>query len=161
MFVFSFKMSKFKLLAVCVSILVAVLLITNISNKNDLIETKGKSQKSNQIATTSKERLDFLKSFGWEVSEEALEVVDIAIPTSFNDVYENYNNVQKKQGYDLSKYRGKKVKRWTYSVKNYPREQNVVANLLISDDIIIGGDISSKKIDGFMHGFNQKEIQKQ
>ena len=68
-------------------------------------------------------------------------------------MYENYNQVQKAQGCDLSKYGGKKCKRYTYVVKNYPdHPENVRANLLVYKNKLIGGDICSLELDGFLHG---------
>lgn len=107
-------------------------------------------------ASTNSGRIAFLKSFGWEVSNEPVEVVEVTIPQTFNTVYLNYNSIQKSQGYDLSKYRGQRVKRWTYDVKNYPGEKNVRANLLVYDGKVIGGDISTVALNGFMQGFAKK-----
>lgn len=105
-------------------------------------------------AENNEQRINYLKQFGWEVKNEPSEIVEVAIPTEFNDVYEKYNVIQKKQGFDLSAYRGKSVKRWTYDVTNYPdNRQNVKANILVYEDKVIGGDICSLELDGFMHGF--------
>lgn len=156
MFVFSFKMSKFKLLAISLSILSIVLLSTSILAKNNTIPTKSNNKETNYTVTNNDERIEFLKKFGWDVSAEAIEISDISIPFEFNQVYENYNKIQKEQGFDLSKYKGQKVKRWTYEIKNYSAtEKNVVANILTINDTVIGGDISSKNLDGFMHGFRK------
>ena len=56
---------------------------------------------------------------------------------------------------DLSKLKGKKVKRWTYEVTNYPKQtEGVRANLLVLDGKVVGGDIcSNDAANGFMHGF--------
>ena len=103
---------------------------------------------------TNGERIEYLKSFGWTVTEEACEIVEVAIPTEFGDVYQNYNAIQKEQGFDLTAYRGKRVKRYSYEVTNYPNQQeNVRANLLVYNNQIIGGDVCSLELDGFMHGF--------
>lgn len=53
---------------------------------------------------------------------------------------------------DLEPYHGKRVKCWTYTVLNYPGENGVLAHLYIYKDKIVGGDISSTALDGFMHG---------
>ena len=56
----------------------------------------------------------------------------------------------------MSVYAGKRVKRWIYRVTNYPRYENadcIQATLLIYDGQVIGGDVCSTEIDGFMHGF--------
>lgn len=108
-------------------------------------------------AGTKEERLGFISQFGWEVSEEPAEVREIVIPDAFDEVYENYNELQKKQELDLSLYCGKRVKRWTYTVTNYPGytegEDCVRINLLVFDGRVVGGDVSSVELDGFMHTF--------
>lgn len=72
----------------------------------------------------------------------------------FDETFESYNELQKLQGMDLSRYKGQRAKRYTYTVLNYPgQEEGVQANVLVLNDTIIGGDVSSVAIDGFMHGF--------
>lgn len=105
-------------------------------------------------AADNKERIAFLKQFGWEVESEPVEIDQVSIPQKFNKVYENYNEIQREQGLDLTKYKGKSCKRIGYRVTNYPGgEENVRANLLIYENKVIGGDICSTQLDGFMHGF--------
>ena len=86
---------------------------------------------------------------------------EIVIPEEFDDVYLRYNELQKKQGLDLSKYRSKRVKRWTYIIKNYPgyseTDDCVRINLLVFDGCVIGGDVSSVELDGFMHTFAKED----
>lgn len=105
-------------------------------------------------AADEQERIAFLGQFGWTVDEEPVEVEEIVIPTEFNDVYTNYNQIQLEQGLDLTAYAGKTCKRWVYHVLNYPRDgERVLATLLVYDGKIIGGDISSTSLNGFMTGF--------
>lgn len=112
-------------------------------------------------ASNSKERLKFISQFGWEVETEPSEVAEIIIPIEFDDVYSNYNEIQKQQSCDLTDYCGKRVKRWTYTIKNYPGYNEddtcVRINLLIYDGIVIGGDVSSTELSGFMHTFYKSE----
>ena len=105
-------------------------------------------------AETEEQRIQFLKSFGWEVSAQPTEIAEVVIPTEFDEVYENYNALQKTQGFDLSPFKGQTVKRYCYAVTNYPGGvPNVYTNLLVSDGKVIGGDVCSNDLDGFMHGF--------
>lgn len=109
-------------------------------------------------AETAEERLAFLSQFGWEVDEEPAEVKEVIIPQEFDDVYNQYNIIQKEQNLDLEKYKGARVKCWSYNVKNYPGYENstgvIKANMLIFDGVVIGGDISSTALSGFMHTFD-------
>ena len=74
------------------------------------------------------------------------------IPDEFDEVFQNYNTIQAEAGMDLEPYHGKRVKCWSYRVDNYPGEESVLAHLYVYNDKIIGGDICSTKMDGFMHG---------
>ena len=99
------------------------------------------------------QRQKFLTEMGWEVSDEYDECKVITIPEKFNDVYENYNKLQKNQGFDLGDYKGKKVEVYTYTVKNYPEcESKVICNLMVYEGQLIGGDVCSTELDGFMQG---------
>ena len=98
-------------------------------------------------------RLEILRGCGWEVEEEPIEFIEVRIPEEFDGVYTDYNEIQKRQNLDLSKYCGKRVMRYTYRVKNHPSgEEGIVANLIFYKDKLIGGDVSSPKLGGFMHG---------
>lgn len=116
------------------------------------------------IASTNSQRVAFLTQYGWSVKEDPVEVKDVIIPESFEDVYTNYNKIQTEQGMDLSKYQGKAVKRWTYTVTNYPGYEGkecVLANLLVLEGKVIGGDVCSTELDGFMHTFKSKQTKTQ
>lgn len=102
-------------------------------------------------------RADFLAGYGWEITTVPEEICQITIPGEFDAVYEQYNQLQKAQGFDLSLFRGETVTRYTYRVNNHPHtEQVVVANLLVKDRAVIGGDICSTALDGFMETFDRK-----
>ena len=71
----------------------------------------------------------------------------------FADTYTQYLDLQAQQGFDLTKYRGKRVKRYTYAVTNYPTgESGVQAGLLLYRNTVIGGDVLSNALGGFIHG---------
>ncbi|MCI8442308.1 MAG: DUF4830 domain-containing protein [Provencibacterium sp.] len=108
----------------------------------------------NYTAQTAGQRLEFISQFGWEVEEEPVEIEEVLIPAEFDAVYESYNTLQRAQGLDLTRYRGKMVKRFTYQVLNYPDSGDEVRlNLLVAENKVIGGDVCSMALDGFMHGF--------
>ncbi|MCI8501819.1 MAG: DUF4830 domain-containing protein [Oscillospiraceae bacterium] len=102
----------------------------------------------------NEQRVAFLEYFGWKVVSDPTEVSEVAIPAEFDEVYQNYNAIQKQQGLDLEGYKGKTVQRFAYLITNYPDgKTNVYAHLLVCDNVIIGGDVASTELDGFMHGF--------
>ena len=88
-----------------------------------------------------------VKEMGYDdFSEKPYEVVEFTIPTQFNNVWNNYNSLLKENGYDLSMYKGKKCKRYTYLIPS----QNARANIIVYNGEIIGGDISGITLDGIM-----------
>ena len=122
--------------------------------------TSAPSKVNYQKVYSNSDRIDFISQFGWEIDTDPIEVEEVIIPTEFTDVYENYNKIQKEQKLDLEKYKGMRVKRWTYAVKNYPGYENkdgvVRANLLVYEGRVIGGDVCSVELDGFMQGFEKQ-----
>ena len=91
---------------------------------------------------------EYLSSLGYEFENDA-EVKEITIPTEFDDVYNTYNELQKEAGYDLLPYAGEKCEVYTYELLNHPFGE-CRANIIVRRGRIIGGDISSVNIDGFM-----------
>ncbi len=98
--------------------------------------------------------VSFLAQFGWEVDSTPLEEVKIKIPAEFDKVMNSYNELQRSQGLDLSKYRGREVTRYTYKVKNFPDYSGtVMANVIVYKNRVIGGDLCSSDVTGFICGF--------
>ena len=102
--------------------------------------------------------MDFLKQFGWEVEEDPIEIMEIRIPKEFDKVYQSYNELQKEVGLDLEKYKGRRVKRYTYKVLNHPSSKDVEVrgNILIYKNKVVAGDIMTTAIDGFMNSLLYK-----
>lgn len=88
-----------------------------------------------------------IREMGYDdVSEKPYEVVEFTIPMEFNNVWNNYNSLLRENGYDLTPFKGKKCKRYTYLIPS----ENARANIIVCDGEIIGGDISSITLDGIM-----------
>lgn len=114
------------------------------------------TEKKEVHASTEEGRIQFLEEYGWKTSGKSVEMKEVIIPSEFNSTYKNYNDLQKKQGMDLSKLAGCQVEKWTYEIMNYGDEENrVLATILVNDGKVVGGDISAVKEDGFMHGFQK------
>ena len=95
-------------------------------------------------------RVSFIENFGIDVDEEVIEEKSFKMPENFDRVIVGYNELQKKQGLDLSKYARKKVTRYTYKVKNYDYDGEVYANLFVYRNKIVAADISSADPEGFV-----------
>lgn len=102
--------------------------------------------------------VNFLNDYGYDVTSRPVEIVRVEIPEPLDDVFENYNELQLKAGFDLHNYTGKCGTRYTYNVKNYADgTENVRANVLVIDGKIVGGDICTLNIDGFMHELRENK----
>ncbi len=97
---------------------------------------------------------EFLAQFGWVVDAGSVETAEVTIPAEFDKIFAGYNEMQKAQGLDLSKYKNKAVTRYTFTVTNYEDyDGTVYANVLVRRGRVIGGDICSADVSGFIHGF--------
>ncbi len=88
------------------------------------------------------ERVEFLNKQGLIVEPDP-ENEKITIPAEFNKAYEEYNELQKRQGFDLLPYAGKEAVKYSYKILNYPDyPENVTVNLLFDGHRMIGADIT-------------------
>ncbi len=155
MFVYSVKTSKVKIAALLIAIaaVVAAIAMTFTGEK----EPAANDGAVNVKAENSAERVAFLSQFGWEISADPVEVSEVIIPEDFDAGYTEYAAMNKAQGFDLEPYKGVRAKRWTYEVLNYPNLENaggsVQANVLVYEGRVIGGDVCSLELGGFIHGF--------
>ena len=104
------------------------------------------------------DRVAYLTQLGWTVSPEPIATEELLIPDHFDDTYADYLALQEGQGFDLSRYCGKRVKRYTYEISNYPTgESGVQISLLVYRNTVIGGEVLSPTADGLLHGLARPE----
>jgi hypothetical protein len=104
---------------------------------------------------TGEDRIAFIAQFGYEVEPEPVESVEFTLPAEFDRALAGYNELQRAEGLDLSRYAKKTVTRYTYTVKNYPDyEGTVYINLIIHRDRVVACDICSADPSGFVEGLH-------
>ncbi len=108
-------------------------------------------------ASTDEGRREYLSALGYDTAVGSPEVREVQFPVDPDDTWTAYNALQLQAGTDLSPYRGRRVKCYTYTVSNYPGDGVVVANVYVYKDRVIGGDIADTRQDGFRHGLIPKE----
>lgn len=108
--------------------------------------------KQNEIpAKTNAERLEFISELNIKSEESAYEEKSLKIPNVFGEVYKSYNSIQKKAGFDLSAFAGCEAKIYSYKIKNSKEfGNNAFVHLIVYKNCVIGGDISSSELAGFM-----------
>ena len=156
MFVYSLRASTLRFFGViAVSLAVLIALIT-------LVPTHAVPE-SSQTVSYSYEKVrgeddaeKFLAQFGWIVDATPVEVTQVTMPDEFDKIFAAYNEIQKQQGLNLLKYKRKNLTRYTFEVTNYSGyEGRVLANVLVYRNKVVGGDICSADVNGFVHGFEK------
>ena len=99
-------------------------------------------------------RVQVLKDFGWDVTASPTESSQVRIPEQTSEVFDRYNQLQKSQGYDLSKLAGKNAMRYVYRINNFPGATDpVYATVLVYKNQIVGGDVTNTSAKGKVQGF--------
>ena len=113
MFVCSMKISRGKTILCCLFLLAVVLAVGIVPG---ILEEKSAPValilQGHKISDNDA-RVEYLRSYGWEVEKEAEAIEEIVIPEEFSEVFQKYNELQKEQGFDLEKQKGQRVKRYT------------------------------------------------
>ena len=163
MFVYSVRASTIKFFGViCVALAALVTLIAFVPTYVSGAEaTGGDSVTAKEISydrvKTLQDAQGFLAQFGWQVEAQTAKSTVLTIPGEFDKVLSGYNEIQKRQGLDLSKYKNREVTRYTFTVTNYPGyEGTVYASVLVYRNRVIGGDLSTADVMGFVVGFDGK-----
>lgn len=134
--------------------LITLIAFIPVAAVDDSVGASGKVDIDYSGIKTNEDRIKFLGQFGWVVKPEAVESIEVTIPAEFDKIFTAYNEIQKRQGLDLSKYKKKNVQRYTYEITNYEGyDGTVYANILVYRNKVIGGDVCSADVKGFMHGF--------
>lgn len=159
MFVYSIRATTIKFFGViCVALAALITLIAFVptyANTSAPTGTQESKEISYEKVKTVQDAQKFLAQFGWQTEEASAKTVEVTLPGEFDKVFAGYNELQKRQGLDLSKYRNKGVTRYTFVVTNYPDyEGTVYANVLVYRNRVIGGDVCSADVTGFVVGFN-------
>ena len=172
MFIYSFKASSIKFFGViCVALASLIALIAFVpayagsenGSQNSGVAVDAPEAESSVAVSIRYDKVKsaddaakFLAQFGWVVDAGSVEKREVTIPAEFDKVFAGYNEMQKSQGLDLSKYKKKTVIRYTFTVTGYDGYDGAVyANVLVYRNRVIGGDICSADVNGFIHGFEK------
>lgn len=97
-------------------------------------------------------REKYLAGYGWEIDTASETEQTVLLPRSFEGALKEYAQMQTGQGYDFASYSGLECTQFTYEVTNYSAyDGTVYAVLYIKGTRVIGGDIHSAELSGFMH----------
>lgn len=141
MFVYTVKASSIKFFCAILfsaAVLVGIVAVVPVIDSAGEVAVAALDYKG--IATVE-EQLGFLNGLGYHVSSVPIYADEVVIPEVFDSVYEKYNELQKSQGLNLEKYRGKTVMRYTYTEE--ANDETRYVTLLIYKNRIIGCDVTT------------------
>lgn len=99
--------------------------------------------------------LDCLDGFGWQAEPTPVSAETRTLSTELS---EGYLALQREAGFDLSDDMGQSVTRYSFTITNYPTgEVGILADLLVRDGAVVGGDVRSSALDGFIHSLKWPE----
>ena len=166
MFIYSFRAATLKFFGIIAITLVALIAIIafvpvyaeggNAVNDTPTNVNDESAEYSYDKVKTSADAANFLAQFGWTVDGGNAKSAKVTVPAELDKVFTAYNEIQRAQGLDLSKYKKKELTRYTFEVTNYPNyEGKVYANVLVYRNKVVGGDICSADVTGFVHVFEK------
>ena len=139
MFVLSVKTSYKQVISVCGCIaVIAVAIVLSAVLPSHTVQT------ASVRVSDSMGRVDYLRSLGYEVTDQSEEVREIRMPDEPDAVLEEYNALQETVGRSLEPYYGKRVRLYSYSVTNSENVTPVRANLYVYHDRLIAADVDGK-----------------
>jgi len=146
MFIYSVKATTLRFLSVLLLSGIALVGVMAFASSADTQALGAMSERvSYEGIKTESDRRELLSSFGYEVKGDAESTVDFTLPKSLDAVLLGYNELQKEQGFDLAKYTGKTLTRYTYEIENYEgHEGKVYANLITYRDRIVAADLTGE-----------------
>ena len=164
MFIYSMKANTLKFAGVIsvalITLVMLIVLVPSYGSTDADASYEVNESVSFEKIKTNEDRVNFLSQFGWTVKTDPIDEAEITIPAEFDKVFAGYNEIQKSEGLDLGKYKKKDMMRYTYEVTNYPSyDGRVLANVLVYRNKVVGGDICSAELDGFIHGFTLPGLQ--
>ena len=140
---FQLKKSKPALIAAAVILtifIIACVISYSATQKLSDTATRDEAGEYSLVVKDDAQAESFLKSFGVDSVLEKTGEEKIIIPKKFNSLYEKYNEMQKRIGLDLSRYKGKSALKATYKIKSDKADYAV---LLLRGNRVIGGHLTS------------------
>ena len=150
MFIYSIRASTVKMVGIIALALVMFLGLALSGQGGSVSAMSAKTEIDYSGIKTKEDRIAFIEQFGLKVDAESESEEAFRMPKDFDRVILGYNELQKKQGLDLSKYQNKRVTRYTYKLVDYDSEGEVYANLFVHRGKIVACDLSSADPEGFV-----------
>ncbi len=140
-------------IALVLLVFVGILCVSDFSHTpKKEVSVEGKGDYST-VFMSDEEVEEFANQYSYEI-EKLYSLQEVYVPIEFNDKYEQYNELQKKQGYDLEPYKGEKCRLYIYELKDYTiDDKTAYMSVIVLGDKVIGGHISNQTEGGEVYTF--------
>ena len=150
MFIYSIRATTLKFFASLLLVVTVLAVLVALGTADSVYASADGKEINYSGIKTNEDRVAFIESFGIKVKPTPMTEETFTMPEDFDRVILGYNQIQKTQGLDLTKYSRKRVTHFAYEVTNYNAEGTVTVNLLVCRGRIIAADISSASDGGFV-----------
>lgn len=139
------KLRKRRALALLIALAAAALVLT--------LRACAPKEDGGIPAETNEERLAYLASLGWEVAPEPIETLHVTLGKTLTEPYLSYNDLQRAQGFDLARWCGKTLTRYTYAAANHPAGgEDCQIDLYVCEGVVAAGDVIRTSEGGGVSG---------
>ena len=148
MFIYSIRSSTVKLIGAIVIAVLCICVVVGASGEDTVFASANGRTVDYGGIREKEDRIAFIRGFGLEVDSDGEREESFRMPSDFDRIVGGYNQIQLRQGLDLTKYKNRKVHHFSYAVTNYTAEGDWTVNLYIYRDRIIACDLSCTAGDG-------------
>ena len=160
MFICSVRASTLKFFILIGATLALLIALISIGDADAVYASVGEVEVNYGGMKSNDDRVAFIEGLGVMVKDDPVSEKVFSAPESFDRVIAGYNEIQKAQGLDLTKYERKRVTHYAYEVTNYDHQGTVYVNLLVYRNRIIAADISSAADGGFVSALTEFDTSK-
>ena len=151
MFVFNIKPFRRKRLLIAIAAVVLATAITctvaAILHEEKPADKAQGSKGEYSLVVENGEYREFFSQLGIDSEAQPNDIRSVTIPSEFNKTYEDYNELQRRAGLDLSRYKGEQAQLLTFSISS---KETPLAVLLVKDGRVIGGHLTNGEYGGEM-----------
>lgn len=151
MFVFKLKVPAAKIIVPIMAGLSIITAIVCIISMTNLMASTPDTATCDELGAytlnvrDTEDQLAFFNKFKITADPKSKKTRNVTIPAEFNEVYNEYNELQKEIGLDLTKFKGKAAQEVTYAITD---ENYSFAVLLICDSRVIGAHLTNGEYGG-------------
>ena len=147
MLALQFSLKKSKIITAVLAVVGTILAIVCFTATVRLLDKPSQSVNGLSLNVENGDYQAFFGQLGIEADTDNISRKSVTIPCEFKKTYEEYNELQKRSGLDLSRYRGEKAELLTFPVKS---DKAGFASVLVCKGRVIAGHLTNGEYGGEM-----------